>query len=179
MSCHAVGVTASPYQGAAHQLPQVFQIVVAKHTPGLLCGCICASFLTRRNVASIPIKWLKGSRCSLAVSTVEATVFELVGHMRHGTGSLDRVSGMVCELAEETNPKFLVEAARFPPTVWAQCLGYLLEYAEAEDKAALLKEHVRRRAKNHTRLVPYGSAAGTARSEDWKVIVNRSIDMEA
>jgi len=171
-------LTASLYHGAAHQIPQIFQVVVPKQMPDLECGDVYINFLARRSVTSVPIQWLKGARYPLAVSTVEATAFDLVGYMRHGAGGLDRVAGMVYELAEEMSPKLLVEAAQCSPITWAQRLGYLLEYAELEDKAALLKEYVRRSAKKYTKLVPYNPADSAIQSEDWKVILNQSIDME-
>jgi len=178
MPYYAGGLTASLYHGAAHQIPQGYQIVVSKHVPEIICRHVGVSFIVRRNIASIPVTWLKGSRCWLPVSTVEATAFDLVGHMMHETGSLDRVAGMVCELAEEMSPKLLAEAAEFSPIAWAQRLGYLLEYAEADGKAALLKEHVRQRARSYTPLAPCEGIAGAVRSKEWKVLINCDIDME-
>jgi len=172
-------LTASLYHGAAHQIPQIFQVVVPKQMQDLECGNIYINFLTRRSVASVPVQWLKGSRYSLAVSTVEATTLDLVGYMRHAAGGLNRVSGMIYELAEEMSPKLLIEAAQCSPITWAQRLGYLLEYAELEDKAALLKEYVRRRVKKYTKLVHYNPADSAIQSEDWKVTLNQGIDMEA
>jgi len=172
-------LTASEYHGAAHQRPQVFQVMVSRPKKEIVCGGRWVQFVVRQNVGSIPTMWRRGSRSSLAVSTIEATAFDLVGYMRHGSGGLDRVSGMVYELAEDMNPKLLAEAAHFSPVAWAQRLGYLLDYAGAVEKASLLREYVHRRSVQYTKLVPYNPAVGTARSKDWKVILNQSIDMEA
>ena len=77
------------------------------------------------------------------------------------------------------DPERLVEASKTAPIVWAQRLGYLLEHVDAADKATLLKEHVRKDARNSTRLLPGVSADGALRSKDWRLFVNASIETEA
>jgi len=43
----------------------------------------------------------------------------------------------------------------------------------------LLKEHVRRRARNYTKLLPGADAADAPRSKDWRLFVNGSIEADA
>ena len=73
----------------------------------------------------------------------------------------------------------LVEASRTASILWAQRLGYLLEHVGAADKAVLLKQHVRKGARNSTKLLPGASAEGAPRSKDWRLYVNASIETEA
>ena len=65
------------------------------------------------------------------------------------------------------------------PSCGAQRLGYLLEHVGAGDRATLLKEHVRKHARNVTRLLPGADAEGAWRSKDWRLLVNASIEREA
>ena len=43
----------------------------------------------------------------------------------------------------------------------------------------LLKEHVWRRARNYTKLLPGADAADAPRSKDWRLFVNGSIEADA
>ena len=112
------------------------------------------------------------------VSTVEATAVDLVGYM-HRAGGVDRVAGVLLELGDDIDPKRLVEASQSASILWAQRLGYLLEHVGAGDRATLLKDHVRAHARNFTRLLPGADAEGARRSNDWRLLVNASIETEA
>ena len=66
--------------------------------------------------------------------------------------------------------------SRTASILWAQRLGYLLEHVGAAAKAVLLKEHVRKGARNSTKLLPGASADGAPRSKDWRLYVNASLE---
>ena len=106
------------------------------------------------------------------VSTVEATAVDLVGYM-HLAGGVNRVAGLLSELGEETEPGRLVEAARSASIPWAQRLGYLLDYVGAEDKAVLLREYVRERARNFAKLLPGRECGGRAAIHGLAVVRQR------
>ena len=89
------------------------------------------------------------------------------------------MAGVLCELGEDMDPERLVEAWRTASILWAQRLGYLLEHVGAADKAVLLKKHVRKGARNSTKLLLGASAEGAPRAKDWRLYVNASIDTEA
>ena len=72
----------------------------------------------------------------------------------------------------------LVEASKSASIRWAQRLGYLLEQVGAGDKAELLKEHVRKRARNFAKLLPATTAENAPRSGDWQLYVNADIETE-
>ena len=86
---------------------------------------------------------------------------------------------MSCELAEQMDPVLVVDAARSASVLWVQRLGFMLEVVGAGDRCGPLKDHVRRRARNYTRLLPSASAEGAARSRDWRLFVNTSIEADA
>ena len=92
---------------------------------------------------------------------------------------VDRVAGVLAELGDDIDPGRLVEASKSASILWAQRLGYLLEYVGAGDKAVLLKEHVGRRARNFTKLLPGDDAEGAPRWKDWRLFANANIEIEA
>ena len=108
-------LSAAEYHGAAHQRPQVFQVVVAKNKPEMNCGMIRVIFVARKNMERIPTTDFKTPRGYLKISTPEATAYDLVGYPNHGAG-LDNVATVLAELAEKLNGKELVRLAGFRPS---------------------------------------------------------------
>ena len=170
-------LSAAQYHGAAHHRPQERQVILEGNRPAIVCGSVGVSFVARRSLAAVPVERFNNPRGSILVSTVEATAVDLVGYM-HRAGGLDRVAGVPSELGENMDPERLVEASGTSSILWAQRLGYLLEHVGAGDKAVLLKEHVRKAARNSTKLLPGVSAAGAPESKDWRLYVNASIETE-
>ena len=171
-------LSAAQYHGAGHHRPQEFQVVLEENRPAIKCGSVRASFVARRNLSAVPVDRFNNPRGTILVSTVEATAFDLVGYM-HRAGGVDRVANVLSELGESIDPERLVAASGTASILWAQRLGYLLEHVGAGDKAALLKEHVRRTARNSTNLLPGVSAERAPLSMDWRLNVNANIETEA
>ena len=171
-------LSAAQYHGAAHHRPQRFQVVLEKNRPPITCGLVNVTFVGRGDMAAVPTQAFNTPRGSVRVSTAEATALDLVGYVQRA-GGLDRVAGVLSELAEVLDPVRLVDAARGSSVLWAQRLGYLLEQVGATDITAPLKEYVRERARNYTRLVPVAEAHTSTRSRDWRVYVNASIEPDA
>ena len=171
-------LSAAQYHGAAHHRPQEFQVVIEKNRPAILRGAVRVAFIARRNLADVPVERFNNPRGTVMVSTVEATAFDLVGYM-HRAGGLDRVAGVLSELGGDMDPERLVRASKSASILWAQRLGYLLEYVGAADKAAPLKAHVQQRARNYTKLLPGADAADAPRSKDWRLFVNANVETEA
>ena len=174
---YAALLSAAQYHGAAHHRPQTFQVILGRNRPAISCGAVRVSFVARRNVRDIPVQILNTQRGTVRVSTVEATAVDLVGYMHHA-GGVDRVAALLSELGEEIDPGRLVEATKQASILWAQRLGYLLERVGAGDKAELLKEHVRKRARTFAKLLPSVTAENAPRSRDWQLYVNADIEAE-
>ena len=170
-------LSAAQYHGAAHHRPQVFQVMVDASRRPIHCGVVRVDFIARSRLASVPLTAFDSPRGPVLASTVEATGLDLVGFMRRA-GGVDRVAGMLSELSEGVDPVLLVEAARHAPVPWAQRLGFLLELVGAGDRCGPLREHVRRRARNYTRLLPSAPVEGAARSRDWRLFVNADVEAE-
>ena len=171
-------LSAAQYYGAAHHRPQHFQVVLAKNRPPVLCGSVMVMFVARGDMAAVPTQDFNTLRGTVRASTAEATAVDLVGYA-HRAGGIDRVAGLLMELAEVLDADRLVDAAMRSSVLWAQRLGYLLEHVGAADTAAPLKEYVRERAPNYTRLVPALDAHKTNRSRDWRLHVNARVEPDA
>jgi predicted transcriptional regulator of viral defense system len=169
-------LSAAQFHGAAHHRPQEFQVMLGKSRRPIRCGQVRVAFIVNRRVKDVPLQSFNTPRGAIRVSTPEATAIDLVGYQEHA-GGLDQVATVLAELAEKIDPDKLAAAAAAAPLPWVQRLGYLLELAEAPEKAEALRAYVRREAKESTLLLP-GAAAGGERRKDWKLIVNAEVEPE-
>ena len=170
-------LSAARYHGAAHQQPQVFQVMVPKNRPPITCGNVWVRFVARRNAARVLTVRFNTFRGLLAVSSPEATAFDLVGYHGHA-GGLDNVGTVLAELAETLDPEALLVAAKILPVPWAQRLGYLLEWVGAGDKAEALARHVERKVMVVSPLLTNNNSAGAPRNERWKLAVNADVELD-
>jgi predicted transcriptional regulator of viral defense system len=170
-------LSAAEYSGAAHQRPQVFQVVVSQNKPEMICGKVRVQFIARKNVAKIPTHDFKTPRGYLKVSTPAATAFDLVGYAHHAAG-LDHVATVLSELAEQLNGETLRQVADFSPIAWAQRLGYLLDVVGAQDKTEELAEYIAQKKPVTVPLVRSQSFRGFSSLKRWRIWVNAKVEAE-
>ena len=168
-------LSAAEIHGAAHQRPQVFQVVVAANRPHIRCGEVRVQFVARRNAGEIPTVTKNTPRGYARVASTEATAFDLVGYAQH-CGGLSNVSTVLLELAESLKPEEIVRIAPLSPVPWAQRLGYLLETAGATAVTEPLAKHVARVAREYIPLNPKRGQRSRERSNRWKLIVNDTVE---
>ncbi len=174
LTYYAALLTAACYHGAAEQ-PDVFQVIVAKNRPPIACGDVHVSFVARHNVADVPTRRIPTPRGHIAVSTPEATAFDLIGYPGHA-GGIDNVGKVLFALAAKLDAARLVSLAPLSPIPWAQRLGYLLEQVGASDKAEPLADYVAGVVNETATLVP-GAPAEQARNDArWHLRVAPHLD---
>ena len=119
-------LTAAAIHGAAHQQPQVFQVITNTPMRNVTVGRVQLDFHRNRHTNKVQVMRLKTETGTMCVSTPEATALDLVRYARVA-GNMDNVATVLIELAERMKPERLMETARSasPPDV--QRLGYLLE----------------------------------------------------
>lgn len=171
-------MSAAQYHGAAHHRPQVFQVMVERVRKPIRCGAVGVDFIGRARLANVPLTTFESPRGTFLASTIEATAVDLVGFMGRA-GGVDRVAGMLSELSEQMDPRLLVDAVRGTSVLWAQRLGFLLEFVGADATCGALKDYVSQHSRNYTRLLPSVPVEGAERSCDWRLFVNANIEVEA
>jgi predicted transcriptional regulator of viral defense system len=168
-------LSAAERHGAAHQRPQMTQVMVRKNRPDIECGMVHVKFIARSEVAEMPSVLLPGPRGMLCYSTPEVTALELVGHPSYG-GGLDNIATVLSELTEAMDPERLLHASSINPIGWSQRLGYLLELVGANQLASVLEEPVNAAAHSYIPLRRSDSVAGASRSAKWKLIINADVE---
>lgn len=177
MPYYAGLLSAAQYHGAAHHRPQEFQVMLGKPRRPIECGNVRVVFHVRKDVAAVPVQHINTPRGTVAVSTPEATAFDLIGYEAQ-IGGLDAVATILVDLAEKLDPGKLAMLALSVPLPWAQRLGYLLERIEVAPIAQPLKVYVRARARDMALLEPSAQDNGAQRNRDWKLIVNAEVEAE-
>ena len=168
-------LTAAEWHGAAHQKPQVTQVMVRRNRKRIRCGPVGVEFIGRSDLEQMPVREMNTQRAVARVATPEVTALELLGYPGH-SGGISNVATVIIELAEELDPVRLVEAARLSPVGWSQRLGYLLELEGRTDLSNALLAHVEREARSYTPLRRSQGVAGAKRSARWKLIINTDVD---
>jgi predicted transcriptional regulator of viral defense system len=170
-------LSAAEYHGAAHQRPQIFQVVTAKNRPRIECGKVRVDFIARRNMDKVPAIDFKTPRGYLKVSTPEATAFDVVGYPRRAAG-LDNVATVLAELSEKIDSRKLVAMAKLSPIAWAQRLGYLLDLVGRKQKTEILARYVADRNPVYTLLDSAMAKKSGDHAKRWRVVVNATVEVE-
>ena len=171
-------LSAAQYHGAAHHRPQEFQVMLGKPRRPISCGKVRVVFHVRKHIADVPVQHFNTPRGTVAVSSPEATAFDLVGYEQQ-IGGLDAVATILLDLAEKLDPAKLAALAPAVPLPWSQRLGYLLVHIDEAPRAQALKEYVRAHARDATVLqTPAHKEDPYPRSPDWKLILNADVEAE-
>lgn len=170
-------LSAAEYHGAAHQRPQVFQVIVAKTRRIIRCGKISVMFIFRKNAPNIPTMSRNTPTGIVKIATPEATALDLVGYAKHCAG-LNNVATVLSELSEKIDVKSLIEVAELSPITWVQRLGYLFESIGEKEKAAALDDYLMDKHPVPTALMPMISIKGTKKNSRWQLFINAEVESE-
>jgi len=170
-------LSAAEYHGAAHQRPQVFQVIVAKGRRPIKCGKMQVKFIFRKNAARIPTEPRNTPAGVLKIATPEATALDLIGYVGHCAG-LDNVATVLTELAEKIDAERLRELAELSPIAWVQRLGYLIELVGAQEKAERIAGYIAKKRPVRTPLTPAIGIKGARMDSRWRVFVNTQVESD-
>ena len=174
---YAALLSAAQLHGAAHQRPQVFQVIVRRPRAPIECGRVRVEFHVRSDMERAGTVTMNTPRGPLRVSSPETTALELVGYARHA-GGIGNVAALLTDLSAILQPDRLVDEAHKVPVAWVQRLGYLLQLVEATDLANALEPFVREHATRVTPLDASRSRTGAPRSTRWRLAINTLVEPE-
>jgi len=167
-------LSAAERYGAAHQRPQVVQVMVRRNRAAVACGQVRVEFVARHDLERVFVREFNTPRGVARYSTPEVTALELVGYPKHA-GGIANVAAVLPDLAEEMEADALSRAAGVSPVSWSQRLGYLLERAIESSLADALAPFVEEHARSYTPLRRAAPTTGAGRDAAWKLIVNVSL----
>lgn len=170
-------LTAASFHGAAHQAPQVFQVMCQHVTPPMLIGRLHIRFYYSKSLSTIPTQDLKTPTGYVKVSTPEGTAFDLVRYL-HQAGHLNHVATVLAELADTMESHKLAQVCEQLPTRYAQRLGYILDYLGHEPLTKSLHNLVSRKPLRYILLRPDSPAQGTEKDAKWHILINEAIEAD-
>lgn len=168
-------LSAGEYYGAAHQRPQVFQVMTNTPRRAIKCGRVQVTFISKGNIHETKTRDFNTPRGTISVSTPDFTAFDLVGYVKQA-GGLNNVATVLSELAESLDPLELVKAAKCSPLAWAQRLGFLLESLSVSDKTEQLAKFVADNNPEVAGLSPFESKRGYDIDSRWRIALNTDLE---
>jgi predicted transcriptional regulator of viral defense system len=171
-------LSAAAYHGAAHQKPQVFQVMVPKTRRSLECGGVRVDFIARRDMQETAVVERNTPAGVIRIASPAATALELIGYPER-SGYLDNVATVLAELAESIDGNELAAEARRAPVAWTQRLGYLLTLLGMDHLADRLDGVLAATRVFAVPLAPWAAAEGAPRDRRWQVAINIDVEPEA
>jgi predicted transcriptional regulator of viral defense system len=172
-------LSAAEIHGAAHQRPQIFQVVTTGRLRDRGFGRVKIEFVSDARSDKHPVMRVNTPTGTMNVSTPEVTLLDLVASPPHG-GGLSNVATVAGELLQEgrLDARAFADAASTYPISVIQRTGWLLDEVAAvtdtdidtEALAALARRRV-----EPTPLSASGKRAGPI-DERWNVRLNTTVE---
>jgi predicted transcriptional regulator of viral defense system len=171
-------LSAAALHGAAHQQPQVFQVVIDTTLRPITVGRSRIRFFLKWHLAETPTTEVKTETGAMRVSTPEATALDLVRYVE-SAGQLGNVATVLSELSEKINPGRLVKAAQAEVELSVvQRLGFLLEHFASSGVAAPLAEWLATKRPRPVPLRPERKPRVTEKDARWQILVNEHVEAD-
>lgn len=170
-------LSAAELHGAAHQRPQVFQIMLPRTHRAIRCGDVRLAFTMRGNLIHAPTVVRNTPKGTVRIASPELTAFDLVGYPAQ-VGGLGSAAAVLAELTEELNGAALAKVAPLCPVPWAQRLGWLLDHVGAAEEASVLSAWVAKQAPPTCALDPDRPAGNAPRNDRWRLVENVVVEVE-
>jgi predicted transcriptional regulator of viral defense system len=172
-------LSAAEVHDAAHQRPQVFQVVTDAHLRDRDFGRVRLRFIRSAAVAHRPTVVRNTPTGTMTVSTAEATILDMTSAPQH-SGGLSNVATVIAQLLEDgkLDPAALAVVAAGYPAPVAQRAGWLIEFTAREAGHDVDLTELRTVAAARSRPVPLspGAEVGGERDAHWNVVVNADVE---
>lgn len=177
-------LSAATYYAAAHQQPQVFQVMTEKQHRQIQCGKVRVQFIKNKYLSHGKTQQMMVPTGYLTVSTPETTAMDLLNYPQQA-GGLNHIATVLTELVETIDGENLLKLMKQShTTAWIQRLGYLLEIIDPEDKThkneiiALLQRYIEEKKPLTVALNPNISMTGSPRNPIWNVVINSEVESD-
>ena len=173
-------LSAAALHGAAHQQPQVFQVLSTKTFRAALVGRTKLEFFHKKNINSTSYQQLKTPTGYMNVSIPEMTALDLIKYVR-SAGYLSHVATILSELQEKFDMTRFTQLLKTEKleSPHLQRMGYILELIEADKEIILLiKSWVNDHNPCFTPLRPDIPYKDATKNLDWRLYINELIESD-
>lgn len=171
-------LSAAQYYGAAHQQPQVFQVMLEKNKKKITYGRTSVTYIAKKNINQFSQNSFKTPRGYIKVATPEVIAMDLVTYPKHA-GGLSQVATVLQELTENiSSDKLMTLVKTSNECAWIQRLGYLFSAIESNSLSDILLNYLKTRNFYFKPLVPGNPIKGFKRDQKWKLIINSEVETD-
>jgi predicted transcriptional regulator of viral defense system len=172
-------LSAAEIHDAAHQRPQVFQVVTEAHLRARSFGRVHMVFIRSAGVVDRPTVRVNTPTGTMTVSTPEVTVLDMVSAPEH-SGGLSNIATVIADLLQESKLQ-LADVARVSadyPLAVAQRCGWLIDFVAREIGMQVDLDALSVVASQRSKPTPLASGNGLngPRNRRWNVIVNTEVE---
>lgn len=174
-------LSAADMYGAAHQKPQIYQVVTRKKLKPITEGKLGLEFYGNENIEKIPTNSILQHSGYIKVATPEAVALDVVKYYR-SCGYLSNVATVLLELHENMELEKFLSLIKSNIYEWPilQRVGYLLSLPEVEG-AHMVEELKALINENKPRFVPLQPGQPISKRQKdpvWRVYVNEEIEVD-
>jgi predicted transcriptional regulator of viral defense system len=170
-------LSAAALHGAAHQAPQIFQVICQRQIPNLVIGSSKICFYKSQNMSIIPTQNFKTPAGYAHVSTPEGTAFDLIRYI-HQSGNLNHVATVLSELSESMDSQKLLLIAQKISIRYTQRLGYILDFIGYGPLTDHLYQFVSQKNPIYTPLRSDHSVENADKNKKWHLFINETIETD-
>lgn len=170
-------LTAASFHGAAHQQPQIYQVITNKPLRSIKVGRVRIVFYFKKDFKDVVTAKVKTPTGYMNVSSPELTAFDLIRYLKQ-SGHINHVSTVFSELGEALDPKELAKVATHFPQACVQRAGYILDQVGFKDKTSFLSKYV------HTLPSKYYPLRGDKKwdleekNKEWHLYINEELETD-
>ena len=174
-------LSAANYYGAAHQKPQVFQVITKDYLRKVAKSSLKIEFYRNSNIDCSLANDFQVSRGYIKIASPELLAFDLVQYY-YACGYFNNVATVLSELKESIDPEKLFQIAisnKFKNAI-IQRLGYLMSLQEVAGTNLVekIKEFL---VSKKPRFVPLqvGQAyLNMPKDQDWRIWINEEVEVD-
>jgi predicted transcriptional regulator of viral defense system len=167
-------LSAAARHGAAHQRPQVFQVVTGKTTADRDIGRVRLRFFKSQSVAQAAKETVTTPTGTMEIASKETAISDLVGHPGAAAG-FSNIATIIREIGALDGNE-LARLSRGHPRSHARRLGWLVErYAEGSPELEALVRQAAPDKGAPTPLSPGGPKRGQV-DKQWGLLVNAEVE---
>lgn len=171
-------LSAALYHGAAHQQPQLFQVMLPIKKNNIDCGTVHIEFIQSMYCAKMFTQSVKTRTGYMLISTPEVTAMDLLKYIRQ-SGGIGRIATVLDELGESMNKASLVKLVNMSEEyAWKCRLGFLFDELGYGELSDAIYSGLHTRSKEFVPLVPYAKKVGRLRNKKWRLIINATIESD-
>lgn len=171
--------SAAMFNGAAHQQPQAFSVVVNSPRPRMVNNKnLVIHFSEKKHFPAVGIEKKKTETGYFNLSNPELTFLDLI-YFEKSSGGLNRIATTLVGLADVISLTRMKEAVGndFPVST-LQRAGYMAEYVLENSKLAAIFEYKLASLSSQTILLKSSGNKEGRKDPRWKIIVNSQIEAD-